>query len=81
MEVADNHFVSDFLHLIEELSSVEIAAELSFQDREFVFHELTLWINGVIKMASHFLTVGTANDLILSGADRDYRIGVKIFTD
>ena len=72
MNVTDNHFVSDFFHLNEESSSFEIAAELSFQDREFVFHELTSWINGVIKLTSHFLTIGTANDLILPGVDRDY---------
>ena len=72
MNGTDDHFVSDLLHLNDESSIFKIAAELPFQDREFVFHELTLWINDVIELKSHFLTIGTANDVILPGADRDY---------
>lgn len=39
--VTDNLFVGDFVRLNQKSSSFEIPAELSFQDREFVFHELS----------------------------------------
>jgi hypothetical protein len=81
VKVTDNHFVSDFFHLNEEFSRFKIAVELSFQDGEFVFHELTSWINDVIELKSHFLTVSATNDFIIPGADGDNRIGVKIFPD
>ena len=55
----------------QKSSSFEIAAELSFQDREFVFYELSSWINHVIELTSHFLAVFTADDLIIPGANRD----------
>jgi hypothetical protein len=81
VNVTDNHFVSDFFCLNQEFSSFEIAAELSFQDREFVFDDLPSWINNVIELASHFLTVSTPDYVIIPGADRDNRIGVKVFPD
>ena len=71
MNVTDNHFGSDFFCLNQKSSSFELAAELSFQDREFIFHELSSWINHVIEQTSHFLTVFTADDLIIPGANRD----------
>ena len=81
MNVTDNHFVSDFFHLNEESSCFEIAIELSFQDGEFIFNELSSGINSIIELTSHFLTVSTPDNLVLSGADRDNRIGMKIFPD
>jgi len=44
VNVADNHFISDFFHLNQKSSGFKIAAELSFQDGEFVFHDLSSWI-------------------------------------
>ena len=40
VNVTDNHFVSDFFRLNQESSGFEIAAELSFQDGEFIFDDL-----------------------------------------
>ncbi len=79
MNVTDNHFVSDFFHLNQESSSFEIPIELSFQNREFIFHELSSWINNVIGPVSHFLTVSTPDNLVIPGTDRDNRIGMKVF--
>ena len=81
MNVTDNHFVGDFFHLNQESSCIKIPVELSFQDREFVFHDLSSWINNGIELTSHFLTVSTSDNLILPGADRDNRIGVEVFPD
>lgn len=81
MNVTDNHFVSDFFRLNQKSSSSEIAAELSFQDREFVFNNLPSWINNGIELASHFLAVSTSNNLVIPGADWDNRIGVEVFPD
>jgi len=81
MEVTDNHFVSDFFHLNPKSSSFEIAAELSFQDRELIFHDLPSWIKNVIELLSHLSTVSTADNLVLPGTDGDNRIGVKVIPD
>jgi len=81
VKVTNDHFSCDFLHLDEEPSCLEIAVELSFQDRESVFDDLSSWIDNVIELMSHFLTVSTANNLILPGADWDNRIGMKVFPD
>ena len=81
MNVTDTHFVSDFFHLNQESSSFEIPAKLSFQDGEFVFHELSSWVDAVIELACHFLTVSTPNNLNIPSADRDNRIGMKMFSD
>ena len=79
MNVTDNHFVSDFFHLNHESSRFEIPIELSFQNREFIFHEFSSWINNVIELVSHFLTVSTPDNLVIPGTDRDNRIGMKVF--
>jgi hypothetical protein len=81
VNVTNNHFVSDFFRLNQESPRFEIAAELSFQDREFVFDDLPSWVNNVIELTSHFLTISTPNDLVIPGTNRDNRIGVKIFPD
>jgi len=81
VKVTDNHFVSDFFNLNEVSSCFEISAELSFQDREFIFHKLSSRINTVIKLTSHFLTVSTPDNLVLPGADGDNRISMKVFPD
>lgn len=81
MNVTDNHFVSDFFRLNEKSSSFEIAAELSFQDREFVFDDLPSWINNVIELLSHFLTVSPPDNLVIPGTNWDNRIGVEVFPD
>ena len=81
MKVTDNHFVSDLFGLNQESSGFKIAAELSFQDGEFIFNDLPSWINHIIELLSHFLTIFTADDLIIPGADRDNRIGVEVFPD
>ena len=79
MYVTDNHFVSDFLHLHEELSCFKIPVKLSLQDGKFIFHELSSGIDGVIELLSHFLTVSTPDNLVIPGTDRDNRIGMKVF--
>ena len=79
MNVTDNHFVSDFFRLNKEPSSFEIAAELSFQDREFIFHELSSWINNGIELLSHFPTIRTPDYVIIPRANWDNRIGVEVF--
>ena len=71
MNVTDDHFVSDFFRLNQESSRFEITAELSFQDREFIFHELSSRIDTIIELTSHFLTISTANNFVIPGADRD----------
>jgi len=81
VNVTDNHFVSDFFHLNQESSIFEIAAELSFQDREFVFHDLSSWIKIIIELMSHLPTICTPDDLIIPGANRDNRIGAEVFPD
>ena len=81
MNVTDNHFPGDFFHLDEKFSCFEITIELSFQDGEFVFNELSSWVYDIIELASHFLTVITPNNLIIPGTNRDNRISVKVFSD
>ena len=81
VNVTDNHFVSDFFCLNPESSRFKIPTELSFQDREFIFHELSSWINNIIEPLSHFQTVSTTNDLIFPGTDEDNRIGMKAFSN
>ena len=81
MNVTDNHFVSDFFLLHQESSCFEIAAELSFPDREFVSDNLPSWINNIIELMSNFLMVSPPNDFNLPGLDEDNRINVKFFPD
>ena len=81
MNVTDNHFVSDFFCLNQESSSFEIAAELSFQNREFIFDNLSSWVNNIIELLSHLPTICTPDYVIIPGADWDNRIGVKVFPD
>jgi len=81
VNVTDNHFVSDFFRLNQESSGFKVAAELSFQDGKFIFNDLPSRVNHLIELLSHFLTIFTADDLIIPGADWDNRIGVKVFPD
>ena len=81
MNVTDNHFVSDFFDLNAESSGFEIAVELSLQNRELIFHELSSWINNFIELASHFLTVSTPDNLVIPGTNRDNLIGMKVSPD
>ena len=81
MNVTDNHFVGDFFHLDEEDSRFEIPIELPFEDGEFVFNELSSWVHRIIELASHFLTVNAAYDLIILGTDRYDRVGMEVFSD
>jgi hypothetical protein len=81
VNVTDNHFVSDFFRLNQESSSFEIAAELSFQDREFIFNDLPSWINNIIELLSHLPTICSPDYVIIPGANWDNRIGVKVFPD
>ena len=81
MNVTNNHFGGDFLHLNKKSSRFKIATELPFQDRESVFNELTSPIFFIIELTSHFLTVFTADGLIMPGTYRDDGFCMKIFTD
>ena len=71
MDITDNHFSSDFFHLDEEDPSFKVAAKLPFQDRKFIFDDLTPWIYASIEVTSHFLTVFAADDFVLPGTYRD----------
>jgi hypothetical protein len=71
VQVTDNHFVSDFFNLHKESSGFEIPAELSFQDGEFGFHDLSFSVSWIISSAEHFLPVISANDFIVPRARRD----------
>ena len=79
MKVTDNHFVSDFFGLNQESSGFEIAAELSFHDREFIFDDLPSWIHNIIELLRHLPTICTPDYVIVPGANWDNRIGVKVF--
>ena len=81
VEITYNHFPGDFFHLDEEDSCFEITAEFSFHDGEFSFNDLSSWINRIVKVTSHFLTVSTPATIVLPGADRDDRISVKVLPD
>jgi hypothetical protein len=81
VNVTDNHFVSDFFRLNQESSSFEIAAALSFQDREFILDDLSSWINHLIELLSHLPTIRTPDYVIIPGANWDNRISVKVFPD
>jgi len=81
MNVTDDRFIGDFFHLHQESSRFEISAKLSFQDGEFIFHELSSWVDAVIELACHFLTVSTSDNLIIPRTDRNNRIDVKMFSD
>ena len=81
MKVIDNQFVIDFFHPYRESSCIEIAADLSFQDSEFIFHKLSSWINRIIELLSHFLTISSSDNFIYPGAYRYNRFGMKIFLD
>jgi len=52
--------MSDFSRLNQESSGLEIPAERSFQDREFVFDDLPSWINDIIELLSHLPAGGPA---------------------
>jgi hypothetical protein len=81
VNVTDNHFVSDFFHLDQESSSFEIATELSFQDGEFIFDDLSSWINNVIELLSHLPKICTPDYVIIPGANWDNRIGMEVIPD
>jgi hypothetical protein len=81
VKVTDNHFVSDFFHLKDELSCFEIAAELSFQDRERGFNELSFSVSGFVAPENHFRSASTADSLIIPETDRDDRISMEVFSD
>lgn len=81
MKVTDNHFVGDFFSLDEEFSCFKIPGEPSFQDREFVFNELSSRVDDIIEPGGHFLTVSTANEVSIPGTEWDDRICVKVFPD
>ena len=51
--------------LNQESSRFRITAELSFQDREFIFHELSSRIDTIIELTSHFLTISTADNFVI----------------
>ena len=80
MNVTDDHFASYFFHLNPEFSCLKITTELSFQDRESVFNELTSPIFFIIALSSHFLMVFTTDGLIIPGTYRDDGLSLKIFT-
>jgi len=65
MDVTKNQFVSDFFCLNTESSSIEIAAELSFHDRKFIFRDLLLRIYGIIELASHHQTICIADKVMI----------------
>jgi len=79
VNVTDNHFVSNFFRLNQESSRFKIPVELSFQDGEFIFHDLSSWINNMIELLSHLPTICTPDYVIIPGANWDNRIGMKIF--
>ena len=81
MNVTDDHFPGDFLQLDKKFSCFQIATELSFQDGELVFNELSSSISDVIELESHFLTVSPSDNFVLPGTDRDDRIGMKVISD
>jgi hypothetical protein len=81
VSVTDNHFVRDFSRLKRGTSIFEIAAELSFQDREFVFDDLPSGINNIIEPLGDFLTIYTSSDFIIPGADRDNGISMEVSSD
>ena len=65
MDVTKNQFISDFFCLNPESSSFEIAAELSFHDREFIFRDLLLRIYGIIGLASHHQMICIADKVMI----------------
>jgi hypothetical protein len=71
VNVTDNHFSSDFLFLDKKYSCFQVSTELSFQNGEYVFNELTSAIFLIIELLSHFLSVFPTDDLIVPGTDRD----------
>jgi len=81
MNVTDNHFISDFLFLVKKYSCFQFSTELSFQDGEYVFNELTSAIFLIIELLSHLLSAFPNDDLIVSGTDWNEGFCLKIFTD
>ena len=57
MEVARNHFVSDFFHPNQENSGFEIVPKLLFQDKEYCFDELTFMVFGIVRFQNHFFSI------------------------
>jgi hypothetical protein len=75
MNVTNNPFDSDFFDLNEGFSCFEIAAEFSFQNREFIFHKVSSRINRIIEPLSHFLTIRAPYNLVIpGGVPTTYRI-------
>lgn len=70
-DVTGNHFARDFFHLNEDFSCFEITAELSFQDGECGFNELTFSVFGIIGSVDHLLSIDTSDEFIVPGARRD----------
>jgi len=81
VEVTDDHFSGDFFCLDEKFSFFEIPGEFSFQDREFVFNELSSRLDDVIEPSGHFLSVRPTNEVSIPGSERDNRIDMKDFPD
>jgi hypothetical protein len=81
VNVTDNHFTGDFLFLDKKYSCFQVSTELSFQDGEYGFNELTSAIFLIIELLSHFLSVLSPDDLIVPETDRDEGFCLKIFTD
>lgn len=81
MKVTDNNFTCGFLHLDEEESCFEIAAELSFDEGEFVFREMSSRAHNIIEVKSHFLTASALGNGIIPREERYDRIGVEVFPD
>ena len=73
--------LSNFLFLDKKYSCFQVSTELSFQDGEYVFNELTSAIFLLIELLSHLLSVFSTDDLIVPGTDWNDGFCLKIFTD
>lgn len=71
VKVTDNHFQGNFFSLDNEDPRFKIPAELSFQDGEFGFNNLTFSVSGIIGSGEHFLTVISANEFRIPQARGD----------
>jgi len=81
MKVTDNHFPGDFFPLNQKYSRFEIAPELSFQDGEPGFDQLSSMVFGIIRSQNHFFSIHPTNHLIVPEPRWNNRISIEVFPD
>ena len=81
MDVVNDDLAGDFFHLNQEFPGFQITPELSFQDRERGFHELSSSVFWIISPQTHFFSIRTSNDFILPESERDNRISIQVLSD